>query len=79
MSSRAQKRPGFASLGGAQNPRLTSGSQKPLSPSDGAWHFDEVRATMSRYNGTTWDEFNLLYVSDTEPTNTNLLWYDTGS
>jgi hypothetical protein len=76
MGSRAQKRPGFASLQGAENSRISQGSEKPKNPKQFDIHFDRVRGILSEYDGSDWIEYSLLYVSDTEPTNKNVIWLD---
>lgn len=76
MSSRAQKRPGFASLLGAENSKLSQGSEKPKNPKLYDLHIDRVRGTVSEYDGAAWIDYYMLYVSDTEPSNKNLIWLD---
>ena len=74
--SRAQKRAGFGSLSGSANPRITLGSEKPLTPNEGDLHFDRVRGETSEYNGSAWVTYQGLVVSTTPPTNKNVLWLD---
>jgi hypothetical protein len=74
--SRAVKRAGFGSQVGAINGKITYGASRPRMPKKNDAHMDFERGTISLYSGTAWSELNLIYVSDTEPTNVNLLWLD---
>lgn len=74
--AKAQGRPGFASLSGAANPKITVGTEKPKAPKQGDINIDYVRFIISVYDGANWNDMQQVYVSDTEPTNTNLLWLD---
>lgn len=74
--AKAQARPGFASLSGASNPKITVGTEKPKAPKQGDVNVDFVRFIFSVYDGAAWNDMQCVYVSDTEPTNTNLLWLD---
>ena len=74
--ARANKRVGYNNNSGAINPRTTFGTEKPIDPKQGDVHIDFVRGAMGVYNGTSWDDYYLIYVSATEPTNKNVLWLD---
>jgi hypothetical protein len=81
--ARAQKRAGYGSLRGASNPNITVGTEKPKRPRPRDIHIDDVRGRISicqtafaSPNPATWVTYSMIFESDTEPTNTNVLWLD---
>jgi hypothetical protein len=76
--ARASKRVGFGPNKGAINPKISIGTEKPKNPKKDDIHIDFVRGNLSQYDGTNWIDFRLVYESDTEPDNKNVLWLDTG-